>query len=39
MAIIANTDTENYFLVANEPYNIIVGNVVIFEIYRGQYFK
>jgi hypothetical protein len=39
MAIIANPDSSNYFLVANEPYNIEIGNVVVFEIYRGQYFK
>ena len=39
MATIANSDTDNYFLVANEPYNIVVNATVVFEIYRGQYFK
>lgn len=39
MAIILNNDKENYFVVANEPYNIIGNNQVLFSVYRGQYFK
>ena len=34
-----NTDQENYFVVAVQPYNIIVDNVSVFEVFRGQYFK
>jgi len=39
MAIILNNDKENYFVVANEPYNIIGNNKILFAVYRGQYFK
>jgi len=39
MAIILNTDKDNYFVVANEPYNIIANNTLVFAVYRGQYFK
>jgi len=39
MAIILNTDKDNFFVVANEPYNIIANNTLVFAVYRGQYFK
>lgn len=39
MPIIANKDFDNYFLVANEPYNIQVNGQTVFEVFRGQYFK
>lgn len=40
MASVFNEDVANYFIVANEPYNVYNEyGVKIFEIFRGQYFR
>ena len=39
MILTKNTDQDNFFVVAVQPYNVIVDNKTVFEVFRGQYFK
>ncbi len=36
---IPNSDPDNYFIVANEPYNLFESGVLVFQVFRGQYFR